>query len=131
MVIEMLTEGRPLSEKVPDVDHDIQIHVHRSNVDTTFLDSDRPIKYLAVETIERLDGLLFAMLFMQEPDRTKVAAAYVTKRYSTTHPMFSLLMTILGQGDKLMEDKFVIGDVTSRWRVQVAVMLKHIDLLSS
>ena len=30
-----------------------------------------------------------------------------------------------------MEDEFVMGDVTSRWRVQVAVMLKHIDLLSS
>jgi len=45
--------------------------------------------------------------------------------------MFSLLMSILGQGEKLMEDEFVMGDVTSRWRVQVAVMLKHIDLLSS
>lgn len=131
MVIEMLTEGRPLSERVPEVDHDIQIQVHRSNVDTTFLDSERPIKYLTADTCERSDGLLFAMLFMQEPDQSKVAAAYVTKRYSTTHPMFSLLMSILGQGDKLMEDEFVIGDVTSRWRVQVAVMLKHIDLLNS
>ncbi len=45
--------------------------------------------------------------------------------------MFSLLMSILGQGDKLVEDEFVMVDVTSRWRVQVAVMLKHIDLLTS
>ena len=53
------------------------------------------------------------------------------QRYNTTHPMFSLLMSILGQGDNLMEDEFVMGDVKSRWRVQVSVMLKHIDLLSS
>ena len=71
------------------------------------------------------------MLFMQEPDRSKVAAAYVRQRYSTTHPMFSLLMSILGQGDKLVEDEFLMNDVTSRWRIQVAVMLKHIDLLSN
>jgi hypothetical protein len=102
IVIEMLTDGRPLSERVQEVDHDIQIQVHRSNVDTTFFDSERTIKYLAVDTCERPDGLLFAMLFMQEPDRSNFAAAYVTKRYSTTHPMFSLLMSILGQGDKLI-----------------------------
>jgi hypothetical protein len=131
MVIEMLTEGRPLSEKVPEVDHDMQIQVHRSNVYTTFLDSERPIKYMAADTFESPDGLLFAMLFMQEPDRSKVAAAYVRQRYSSAHPMFSLFMSVLGQGDKLMEDEFVMGDVTKRWRVQVAVMLKHIDLLSS
>ena len=71
------------------------------------------------------------MLFMQEPDRSKVAAAYVRQRYSTTNPMFSLLMSILGQGDKLVEDEFLMNDVTSRWRIQVAVMLKHIDLLSN
>lgn len=64
MVIEMLTEGTPLSEKVPEVDHDMHIQVHKSNVDTTFLDSEKPIKYLAVDTCERPDGLLFAMLFM-------------------------------------------------------------------
>ena len=52
------------------------------------------------------------MLFMQEPDRSKVAAAYVRQRYSTTHPMFSLLMSILGLGDKLVEDEFVMSDVT-------------------
>lgn len=45
--------------------------------------------------------------------------------------MFSLLMSILGQGDKLVDEEFVMGEISSRWRVQVAVMLKHIDLLTS
>ena len=47
-------------------------------------------------------GPIFGMLFMQEPNRSKIASQYIKERYSYSHPMYPLLMCMTLEGDQIL-----------------------------